>query len=128
MDNKPEVSKKQSLKYKEFADLRLNLPKIPLVYKLRRVYWLLNNVHRKLQADPTAITTRQYLELLDVYCDLVEEVEKKGLHTADGRKKARQGMDTQRLGKVGRPSNAPGVGSPFSPSLGAGISTSDTPA
>lgn len=84
---------KQSPKYADFKEVRLLLPKNPFLYKLRRVYWLLQNYHRLLQVDPQAISTKAYTDLLDLYIKLIEESVKRGLNTRQGRIDARLRMD-----------------------------------
>lgn len=91
------VTTKKDPKYVEFKEVRLLLPKNPFLYKLRRVYWLLQNYHRVLQADPTAINTKAYVDLLDLYIRLNEESIKKGLNTRQGRKDARARVDTSNV-------------------------------
>lgn len=97
--NRPYDKSKPTIQYLEFKEARLNTPKLPEIYKLKRVYWLLMNMHRLLEKDPTAVPTKSYLELLDLYTKLVENAQKKGLDTAEGRKNARYGMDSRTVAK-----------------------------
>jgi len=119
------VKPKPQVAYKEFQYLRLNLPKVPGLYKLRRVYWLLNNYHKLLEKDPTAISSKQYIELLNTYCDLIEDAKKRGWDSIEGRKNARAGVDTKKLASGSDKNDPAGMGAPLPFGVGAGIPAND---
>lgn len=119
------VKKTPKVKYADYKLTTLHIPEFPIVYKLKRTYWLLNNLHRLLLVDPTAVNPKQYLELLDEYIKLCDEVRKSGLGTASDRKAARKRMDSKNVAEVGKPVPKAGMGASLPFGLGSGVSAAD---
>lgn len=95
---KPNVKPKPKVEYVDFRYVKLQLPSNAFLYKIRRYKWLLTNYSRLLEKDPTAISFKEYSSVLEAYTKLVEQAQKKGLDTREGRyaaKTARQGVDTR---------------------------------
>lgn len=106
----------------------MHLPKHAGIYRLRRVYWLIQNYHRLLEHDPLAISAKAYLDLLNEYVKLLEEAQKHNWNTVEGRKRARAGVDTKNLAKGGQPKPEAGVGEALPFGLGAGVPAPDSAA
>lgn len=60
--NKPKV---EPVKYTEFDKVKLRPSADPGLYTARRVYWLVLNLSKKIQRDPTSVKVADYLELLE---------------------------------------------------------------
>ena len=112
---------KETPKYTPYDKLQLHLPKSAFLYKLKRVYWLINNYHKLLDTNPAALPFKQYKEALDEYTAMVEEAQKLGLHTREGRLSVKSRVGSEKLAENGNADATPALGDSLPPGMGAGV-------
>jgi hypothetical protein len=115
-----EKKKPEMVKFRTFKEVKLSIPKNPFLYKLRRIQWLLANYSKQLEKDPTSISLKEYLLVLDEYEKLTELAHKKGLDTNAGRKAA-AGVVPKGVGTSRDEGEADSSGDLESLGMGAGV-------
>lgn len=103
--------------------VKLYVPDLPLVYKAKKVYMLLQRIEKQQAKDPLFVPIKDYLFLVSQYEDAAQKLIDRGWNTSDGRAKAR--AEQKKLDKSGRQKSASGVGETESGSVGDGVSAAD---
>ena len=104
-------------------EIRLQLPKHPLKYQAKRLYWALLEMEKKMAKDITSVKMSEYTALLTSYTDVCEKLKKEGI-TYGSKTKQRMGQgstpesDSERSGEAGTGENRPA-------NLGARVRTSN---
>lgn len=100
--------------------VKLYVPDLPLVYKAKKVYMLLQRIEKAQKDDPLVVPIKDYLYLVSQYEEVSQKLIDRGWNTSDGRAKAR--MEQKKLDKSSNAKHTPGVGEEKSDSLGDGVS------
>ncbi len=99
-------------------ETKLNVPTDPLKNKVKRLYWALIEMEKKMAKDITSVRMKDYTDLLSAYEQGCIDLKKKGYV---GRY-AKKGMDTGGVVENGGQGSADEVGGNRSSGVGAGIS------
>lgn len=75
-------------------DLKLVLPKHPVKYKAKRLYWALIEMEKRMSKDITSVKMSEYKTLLESYVEVTQELAKEGIKYGSATKKRmeQQGM------------------------------------
>jgi hypothetical protein len=98
-------------------DTKLNVPTDPLKNEVKRLYWALLEMEKRMSKDITSVKMKDYTDLLSAYRDRCEILKAKGYV---GRY-AKQRVDEQRVVQDGQQDTASGVGENESSQLGVGV-------
>ena len=66
-------------------EIKLMLPKVPLKYKAKRLYWALLQYEKNMSRDITSVKMSEYTTLLDEYIAVVEQLAKQGIKYTYGK-------------------------------------------
>lgn len=103
----------------------VNPPKVPIYWRIKRMTWLLRNIEKHLQDDPTYITPTAYFSLVKDLEEAYNQIEEKGLATREQRVLHRKRVEQSRLGKDGEPVRSSRVGEDERSGLGARVSAAN---
>ena len=79
-------------------EIKLQLPKDPMKYQAKRLYWALLEYEKAMSKDITSVKMSEYNSLLTSYIDVCEKLKNKGItygHNAQKR------VDEERLDQFG---------------------------
>lgn len=116
---------KKEMNYYRLDDIRLNVPALPLVWRVRKMTWLIRNIEKHLQEDPTFISPKDYYSLLKDMETAYNELELKGLGTNAKRTTARKGIRSKRLDQDGESVRSSRVGEDESAGVDSGVSATN---
>lgn len=114
---------KSDILYKTQNQIHLVVPQLPLFWRARKQLWLLQNIEKHLEQDPTYISPKEYFSLLKDMEAIYTELEKAGQGTNEQRRNARKGIQSKRLAVDGDETRSSRVGKDKSASVGDGVST-----
>lgn len=103
--------------------VKLYVPELPLVYRAKKVYLLLQRIDKKMQKNPSFVSIKDYLLLVEEYEKISQELISRGWHTGDGRAKAR--VAQKRLDRTSHAKSEAGVGETEPGSVGTGVSATN---
>lgn len=116
--SRPKGSKNKS-KEKTYRphQIKLTLPKYPMQYQAKRLYWVVLAMERRMALDVTAVKASEYTQALQAYMDIVEKLKKEGIEYGHFKKRVeKQGLVSDQSESI-----TPGNSDNRSPSVGAGI-------
>lgn len=113
---------KNDITYKTQNQIPLIVPLLPLVWRARKMLWLLKNVELHLKKDPTFISPKEYFALLKDMENVYNQLEKEGYGTNEKRREARKGIRSKRLDQDRDEVRSSRLGESESVSVGAGVS------
>ena len=102
----------EPIKYSTWDSAKLQIVNDPEHYELKNIYWLLNNVRKRLERDPTAIKPDDWIKLNSDFKEKMKQY-KRNRKIED---RVRTRVDTPKVEKDGNPEPTPGLGDkePFS--------------
>lgn len=103
--------------------VKLYVPDLPLVYKAKKVYMLLQRIEKAQKDDPLVVPIKDYLFLVSQYEEVSQKLIDRGWNTSDGRAKAR--MEQKKLDKPGNAKHSSGVGEEITTGVDDGVSATN---
>lgn len=104
-------------------NIKLQLPKTPLKYKAKRLYWAMMEMEKKMSRDITSVRMADYNTVLSAFIEVTEQLAKQGIKYE--RKDPKQGMVEQGLVQNSESSGETEVSGDRSAGVGSGISPFD---
>lgn len=113
---------KDQVKYRKIEEITVNVPLIPIYWRVKKMTWLIRNIEQHLKTDPLYIAPKEYFSLLKQQQEAYDELEKEGMATNEQRASYRERVKSKRLAQDGNEVATSRVGAGERPSLDAGIS------